>query len=156
MKKQMFLLLACGALAFSSCSTMRQSTSSSVAIDASVYQYPTVADLDVRPKVEKTVEWSWYLFKFGRPSLELRKSNLMADVVKENGADVLLEPQMRYTKRPFGRRTLTVTGFPAVFKNFRMATPEDLKALEVVGRERDMRVYNVAQPWYKRLMFWQR
>lgn len=150
MKRNFILLLAGMALLATSCSTVRKSTSTSMAVESGVYQYPTVADLDVKPKVEKQIVWNFVPFNLGQPSLENRKQNLKADIIKENGADVLLEPQIVYTKKPYGERTLTITGYPATFKDFRKATEADLKALEIVIPAPQMKVYNVSQPWYKR------
>lgn len=134
MKRLILYSLLVGLL-LTSCSTLRKSTAASERVRTNVQQYPTVADLDVHPKVEKTVTWHFTLFKFAQPDLNLRKGNLIADIVKENGADVLLEPQVTYTKVPFGIRKLTITGFPASFKDFRKATEADLKAIEVVVEE---------------------
>ena len=102
MKKQTLFLLACIALMLTSCSTMRKSTASSTTVQSQIYQYPTVADLDVKEKVEKQVSWPYKFIKWGEPSLEVRQANLMADILKENNADVLLEPQVTFMKRPFG------------------------------------------------------
>lgn len=109
-----------------------------------VKQYPTVADLDVNPqKVSKTEEWEFVPFNIGQPSMKIRKSNMVADLLRDNDADVLLEPQTVFVKQPFGKRTLTITGFSAKFSNFRKATEEDLKALESAGAPSTKRVYNV-------------
>lgn len=151
MKRNTILLLAGIALLATSCSTVKKSTSTSMMVESGVYQYPTVADLDVKAKAEKQIRWEFMPFNLGQPSLENRIQNLKADIIKENNADVLLEPQMVYTKKPYGERTLTITGYPATFKNFRKATDQDLKALEIVVPAPEMKVYNVAQPWYKRL-----
>ena len=83
----------------------------------------------------------------------MRKTNLQAEVIKAAGADVLLESQFVFTKRSFGERTLTVTGYPAKFKNFRKATPEDIEALSKVLPAQQQKVYKVSRPWYK---FWKR
>lgn len=150
MKRNLILSLACMALIATSCSTVKKSTSTSMDVKSGVYQYPTVADLDVKPKVEKQIVWDFIPFNIGQPTLENRKQNLKAEIIKENNADVLLEPQMVYTKKPYGQRTLTITGYPASFKDFRKATDQDLKALEAIVPAPKMKVYNVAQPWYKR------
>lgn len=138
--------------ALSSCSTMRKSTSTDLQVEKAVYQYPTVADLNVQPKIEKKVSWGFVPFNLGQPSMANRKSNLMADAVKESAADVLLEPQLVYTKVPFGERTLTITGFPASFTNFRNATPEDLEALKIMKEADQKEVYEVKLPWYKKII----
>lgn len=150
MKHNIILLTACMALMATSCSTIKESTSTSMVVESGVYQYPTVADLDVKEKVEKQIVWDFIPFNIGQPSLENRKQNLQAEIIKENNADVLLEPQVVYTKKPYGQRTLTITGYPASFKDFRKASDKDLEALKVVVPAPQMKVYNVAQPWYKR------
>lgn len=143
----------CGLLSVTSCSTLRKSSSTAFPIESSVQQYPTVVDLEVKAgKINKQVEWGFVPFNLGQPSLENRKQNLLADAIQEQEADILLEPQIVYTKIPFGKRTLTVTGYPATFKNFRKATPEDLEALKAVSPLAGKSVYQVAsEPWYKRL-----
>lgn len=115
-----------------SCTTVER-TATTTPVQASVKQYPTVADLDVKPeKVKRTENWNFSLFNIGRPSLAQRKKNLVADMVEGAKADVLVEPQYSYTKKLFGPRSLTISGYPATFKNFRPATDRDLKALAQV------------------------
>ena len=152
MKRILYLSLALTALLFASCTTVRKTASTSD-IRTEVMQYPTVADLDVLPKVEQTITWNFVPFHWGQPPLDVRKTNLQAEVIKAAGADVLLESQFVFTKRSFGERTLTVTGYPAKFKNFRKATPEDIEALSKVLPAQQQKVYKVSRPWYK---FWKR
>lgn len=152
MKRILYLSLALTALLFASCTTVRKTASTSD-IRTEVMQYPTVADLDVLPKVEQTITWNFVPFHWGQPSLDVRKTNLQAEVIKAAGADVLLESQFVFTKRSFGERTLTVTGYPAKFKNFRKATPADIEALSKVLPAPQQKVYKVSRPWY---MFWKR
>lgn len=152
--KKYLLFVAVAALAcLSSCTTVRKTATTSP-IDTKVYQYPTVADLDVKNKIEKTVEWNFVPFNLGQPSYELRKQNTIAEIVKENGVDVLLEPQISFTKVSFGKRTLVITGYPAAFKSFRNATPADLEALKAVGPcgSHGSKVHMVSKPWYKRVL----
>ena len=151
MKQKVILVFVCVMTLFSSCSVMKKSSSTAINVESGVYQYPTVADLDVKRKIEKVVTWNFVLFNWGQPSLELRKNNMIADIVKENDADILLEPQMTFTKKSYGKRTLVITGFPASFKDFRRATVEDLKALEMTIPVSKKDIYNVAQPWYKKI-----
>ena len=56
MKHNIILLTACMALMATSCSTIKESTSTSMVVESGVYQYPTVADLDVKEKVEKQLK----------------------------------------------------------------------------------------------------
>lgn len=113
-------------LIITSCSVTR-STYTEARIDASVQQFPTVADIETGPKVEKTISWTRNPFN---PSLNKKNQtkNTIFDIMKEYGADALIEPQTVYVKTP-GHRTLTVTGYPAKFVNIRKATEEDLMEL---------------------------
>jgi hypothetical protein len=79
----------------------------------------------------------------------------MAHVLKEANADVLLEPQYTYTKVPFVQRTLTVTGFPATFKDFRKATAADLEALKIIYASPKSKpsIYNVSKQSRKHKKF---
>ena len=131
--KYNYIILSIVCLSLSSCKTLKKATSTTQNIEVNVNQYPTVVDLNVaQDKVEKTITWNYSLFKFFQPSYADRRDNLIADIVKENGADVLLEVQSTFQKVPFGQRTLTITGYPATYKNFRKAGKEDLRALEIM------------------------
>ena len=90
-----------------------------------------------------TVEWGWNPFK--RMSLEARKGNLVANLLKAKGADVLLEEQFVFESDGFGGGTLTVTGYPAKFNGFRKATQSDLEAL----RAANPGIYNVSKSKHK-------
>lgn len=151
MKHYVFLLMACVAFLMTSCSTVRKSTATSVNVESGVYQYPTVADLDVKPKVEKQVSWRFRVIKWGQPTMDVRRANLIADILKETGSDVLLEPQVTFVKHPFGDRVLTITGYPASFKNFRKATSQDIEALKAVKPAHMKGVYEVSDNWFKRM-----
>lgn len=150
MKIQKTILLSAMALTMVSCSTVRKSTADTAQVNTNVVQFPTVTDLQVLDKVEKTVYWGFTPFK--TRDLKLEKENLMYDVLKETQADVLLEPQYNFTKVPFGERRLTVTGYPARFTDFRKATEADIEALKAVyggggaqGCCKDQKVYNAAE-----------
>lgn len=98
-------------------------------ISSNIRQYPCVADLDVKNvRVQKSCTWNW---SFGEPTLNSMKETLIADLLKENGGDILLEPRFTFKKEFFGERVLTVEGFSARFKNFRNASVKDLEALEM-------------------------
>ena len=128
--KYLALILACGALMLASCSTVKK-TATAIPVNNGVYQYPAVADLDIRDKAEGVMTWNFMPFHWGEPPLSVAKSNLVAELLKEKNADVLLEPQFVFEKTSFGERRLTVTGFTATYKNFRNATSDDLEALKV-------------------------
>lgn len=141
MKYNIFTILACGILAFSSCTTIKKSATTAE-VETRVQQYPLVADLDIRPKVEVSTSWNFVPFHFGEPSVGVAKGNLIAETIKENNADILLEPQVIFTKTSFGERKLIITGYPASFKNFRNATEADLEALKACPTKNERTVYN--------------
>lgn len=138
MKKNITTLWIAAAALATSCTTVTN-TSSVADVQPEVVQRPTVADLDVDPKrVEGHQEWKWSIFhRFTQPSLKLRKQNLVADMLRERDADVLVEPQVTYTQKLFGKRTLNITGYPARLKNFHPASSEELKDLGLVSTECD-------------------
>lgn len=120
-----------------SCTTV-QKTASTVPVETYVVQYPTVADLDIsHQKVSKSTSW-FSLFSFTSPIL--RRDNLIAELIQENDADVLVEPHFIFTNKTFGRSSITVFGYPATFKNFRKATESDLEALRCGRRD----IYDVS------------
>lgn len=126
MTRVLNIIIAILALAAcSSCSTVRH-TSQNAPVATTVVSF-TVADLDVAPgKVTSTYSWHWMPFR--SPSIELIKTNTTALMLKERNADVLLEPQYIVEKRGFLRGgSVTVTGFPAKFKNFHVMTPEEAR-----------------------------
>lgn len=135
--KLLAIILLVGSLY--SCSSI-QKTSTVARVETSVLQYPTVTDLTVSPeKVEKSETWEFHWFE--GQSDKVRKENLMADLLKETGADVLLEPNFKVEKHFLGPTKITVTGYPAKFKDFRKATPEDIQALRTAYPY----LYNVAE-----------
>ena len=151
MKQSVILLFIGIVLIGTSCSTMKKSTASTISIDSGVTQYPTVADLEVKQKIIEQISWNFVPFNYGELPLKLREKNFIADIIKENDADILVETQVTYTKKPYGKRTLTVTGFPACFKYFRKASEEALRALEVTKPALEKEVYQVSRSWYNKL-----
>lgn len=146
MKRINILIAAFVALCVSSCTTV-QKTSSTANVVSKISQYPTVADLDISPvKKEKTYTWSWNPLR-KEPSISVIKGNLVAEILKESDADVMLEPQFIQTKVSYGERSVSVSGYVAKFKNFRKATNEDLKALEATQgiQPNERTVYNVSR-----------
>lgn len=150
--KNALLALAGTAAFLASCTTVDK-TAQTVSIDAQIYQHPTVAVLQaVDERASAETEWVRTPLSFGHPSLEQMKQNLVAELVEQAGADVLLDVEYTYKRRLIGRCKLVVTGYPAKFGEFRKATPADLAVLKNKCPERKRGIYNVSQPWYKRLL----
>lgn len=125
------LLALCGlAVLLSSCSTISH-TSQTTGVDARVYNL-TVADLDVADqKVSKTVDWKWT--PLSTVSVESQKKNAEAELCNETGADVVIEPQYEVNRRGLFRGgSVTVTGYPAKYRNFRPMTQEDAEKIALV------------------------
>lgn len=114
-------------LAFSSCTTIKH-TSTVAEIDTRIYNL-TVAELDVKKdKAEATANWNWT--PFSTFNLKEAKDNVTAEVLKASGGDVLVEPQFEVKRRGFLRGgSITVTGYPATYKNFHNMTPDEAKVI---------------------------
>jgi len=110
----------------SSCGVSVMKTTTSKTLDihgAGVVQNPVLVDLEVKEtKVTGTAE-GW------NSSLEALKQNAIADAIAKTEADVLVDPKYQ-TETSNERITVTVTGFPATYKNFRPMKEEDIKLLE--------------------------
>ena len=91
-----------------------------------VIHKPVVVDLNVKSeKVEVTTTFN------GIESLENAKNNVVRKLLKEQDADVLVEPTFE-TVTKNGKTELTVKGWPAnTYNNFRPIEEKDLKLLEV-------------------------
>ena len=94
----------------------------------------TIADLDVQPqKVTATTSWSWNPFR----KISSIKDAAVAEALRETGADVLVEPVYEVKKGGWFRGgSVTVTGSPAKYVNFRPMTLADavvVKTLQGYG-----------------------
>lgn len=114
-------------LALSSCSTISH-TASTVGVDTKVFSL-TVADMNVaKEKVSATAEWSWN--PLSNVSLKEQKKSAEARLLKESGADVLVEPRYEVKRRGFMRGgSVTVSGYPATYANFRRMTESDAQTV---------------------------
>lgn len=118
------------ALTMASCSSLHK-TSQSAPVAVEVAAYPTVAELEIEPvKMSRTVSWTWS--PFNNTPLKVRKSNLMAEMVQEAGADIIVEPHYVVKTTFLGGGELTLSGYPAKYKEFHRATPEEVEALKLV------------------------
>lgn len=140
MKK--ILLFVCSALMLASCTTIRK-TATTTNVSTSICQHPVVAEGEVKAKVTATTTWTWNPFMSDK--FEVKKGNLVAETLKTSDADVLLEPQFIISKKSFGKRSITVMGFPVKYKSFRKATDDDLKAIKAVNEYNSTVKYNVTK-----------
>lgn len=121
----------------SSCNVILKSNTvkSSDVYFAGVIQKPVVVDLDV--KETKTTA----IVK-GSPGelIQITKSNAVALALKNTDSDILVEPKFEIETKG-GETKVTVTGFPATYKNFRPISESDLNLLKV-GTTQKVEVYD--------------
>ncbi len=122
MKTQIFLFLSL-IVVLSSCSSLKTNTAKSMDIyGAGVIQKPVIADLLVK-------ETKITGFATGT-GVENVKSMAIANAINKANVDVLIEPMYEITTTS-GKTTVTVTGFPGTYKNFRPMVEDDVKLLEM-------------------------
>jgi len=86
--------------------------------DTGVFHLPVIADLDVSPtKITGTASGL-------NSTIQLLRVRAINNALSTNNADVLLEPRFSFIISR-NRTTVTVTGFPASYKNFRSITEQD-------------------------------
>jgi hypothetical protein len=107
-------------LLFTSCVPVKTITTKSTDIqNFGVIQKPTIVDLEVKEtKVTGTATAPGQ-------TLDMVKSQAIADALKKVNADVLVEPVFEIITAS-GQTTVTVTGFPGFYRNFRPMKEEDV------------------------------
>lgn len=135
-------ILAAGiaALALSSCSTITH-TSQTASVDTRLYNL-TVADMKVaNAKDSVTVDWKWN--PLSTISLKAQKESATHALLNRNDADVLVEPQYIVTRRGIFRGgSVTVTGYPATYTDFRPMSSEDAEKIATVNGDGSTVVVN--------------
>lgn len=110
-----------------SCGSMKSTTNTSKTLGiygSGVIQKPVIVELDVKQtKVTATT-----VGKLGS-NIDVLKAEAVSQAIKAAGADVLVEPTYNIVSQR-GTSTVTVTGFPATYKNFRDITPEDVPLIK--------------------------
>lgn len=118
-------VVACLFILFlSACAVTDKTTRTMEIHGAGVIQKPVIADLDIQQKkVTGTASG------LSKRQLEAIKQLALADALKQSGADVLIEPTFEVVQTA-GKITVTVTGFPATYKNLHMAEITDAEVLK--------------------------
>lgn len=130
MKK--YMILAAGTLlTLSSCSTITH-TAQTASVSTEVYTM-TVADLTVeKQKAETTKEFKWN--PLSTVSLSAQKETATAELLKQSGADLLVEPQYVVNRRGLFRGgSVTVSGYPATYSNFRAMSKADAEKIAALN-----------------------
>ena len=111
-----------------SCIMKKTETATTKTLDingAGVILKPTIVDLDVNgAKVSGRA-----VAKFGE-NIEDVKILLVAEVLRKANADVLVEPRYAF-ETVNNETTISVSGYPATYKNFRPIKEEDLKLINL-------------------------
>lgn len=126
------LLAVCfAALLVSSCSTVTH-TSQTAAVDTQLYNL-TVADMNVAAKKDSvTLDWAWN--PLSSVSLSAQKESATHALLEKSDADVLIEPEYIVHRRGLFRGgSVTVTGYPASYSNFRAMTSEDAQNIATIS-----------------------
>lgn len=125
------LSVVTAALTLCSCSTITH-TSQTAGVDTQIYNL-TVADLKVAEKKDSvTVDWKWN--PLSEISLKAQKETATHALLKANDADVLVEPEYIVNRRGIFRGgSVTVTGYPASYSDFRPMTTNDAEKLAMVN-----------------------
>lgn len=123
--KRIHLVIALSILFLASCTTQHAITTKTTDIyGVGVIQKPVLADMEV--KEEKT---SATINARGKRINDDLKNQAVAEAVKKSNADVLVEPRFESTIQ--GRKiTLTVTGYPATYKNFHTINQDEVELLK--------------------------
>lgn len=125
--KKLLLLLPLLAIISISCTTTKHSSTTRVMdiYGPGVVQLPVVGELDVDiNKVSETVKTSGIGANTGQ-----MKVSAVNRAVKQANADILIDPSFEVSAE--GTTTsVTVTGFPATYTEFRTATQDDVRLIE--------------------------
>ena len=125
MRKSLILATVGAVAALSSCTSI--SDTAYTTVPETMVVNMTVADIDVSPEqVTATTKWNWNPFR----TIKDHKSNADAKALRESGADVLIEPTYEVEKRGLFRGgSVTVTGHPGKFVNFRNMSEKDAELI---------------------------
>jgi len=124
--KHINLIFTLSFLFLASCTTQHAITTKTTDIYGSgVIQKPVLVDMDVKEeKVSATINAR------GKKVSDDLKNQVLAEAIKKSNADVLVEP--RFETDIKGRKmTVTVTGFPATYKNFHTIKQDEVELLKV-------------------------
>ncbi|MBO4611710.1 MAG: hypothetical protein J5671_00900 [Bacteroidaceae bacterium] len=142
MKK--YLLFVGVVVAFASCTSITK-TARTESIPYSMYN-ATAADLEVGERITYTVKPSKAIRKGGVPNV--KKSAIHEALLQNGNADLLVEPQFVLSKRTglFGSKikSITVTGRPAKYKNFRPLNDSVWVDPVFRGRNANLNIYKNA------------
>ena len=118
----MFLSLMAGCRAYS----YEEKGSRNIEPQHNVVTVPIVADVELLSQEKITYTESFFCSKANLGNVENYKYMALAHAIKQYEADFMMGAlyDVKYTKKK-SLLEVTVTGFPAKYKEFRKATPDD-------------------------------
>ncbi len=122
---------------FNSCKTIKSTTVKETDVSGpTVIQKPVIADLDVKEaKVSGSFSGSSSF------SVSHAKEMAVADALKSSNSDVLVEPRYEISKS-FRKIEVTVTGYPATYKNFRPMEAADTIFVNTMAPTKDLQLFD--------------
>jgi len=122
-KLKKVLIIAMTLVVVTSCGVAKSNTAKTQDVRGSgVTHLPVLADLDVRST--KVTGSSTAMLKPPMVTAESVKQEAIANAISKVNGDILIEPF--YKMETIGKQyTVTVTGYPATYKNFRMMEEKD-------------------------------
>ena len=137
MKAKNLILFALVAMTLASCSVPRQfsdysySEYKTAAIpNPVIYSVPQIAELNIsETRITYTERLNIRVTDYQNSRIDViaqgEKEVVIGNAVKQNNCDVLVQPIVDIQSDKDGFLVVTVTGYPANYKNFRNYTPDD-------------------------------
>ncbi len=133
-------------LVLSSCAVTKIHSVKTANLSSDIMQMPTVVEIEVADSREKseTFNWTNKLFSLERRiGIKDKTSEAIAQILEKSDADVLFEPHVSIDKKIglFTQQyTLSVSGYPAKYHNFRTATIDDAKVINAINPPKQQRL----------------
>ncbi len=144
------IIIAAVASVMASCAVTKTRTARTADISSEITQMPTVVELDVADKREKsdTFEWTNRMFSFKhRIGVKDKTQEAIAQILERADADVLVEPRVSVDRKikPFATGyALSVSGYPAKYTAFRTASAEDIETVNALRKPAGHRTIKIA------------
>ena len=128
MHKTIITAAICALALLSSCASLQTRTGHTKEVQGAIVHQPVLADLNVRnTKVTGTATAST------GNSLDAVKNLALKEALTSAKADLLVEPTYE-VQRNGSNTTVTITGFPATYMDFRTATTQDIALMDAGSR----------------------
>ena len=130
MNKSLIIAAAIAVVALSSCTSTTTNNTAYTTTPETMVVNMTVADINVDEKpVTATTTWKWNPFR----RVADYKKNAEAKVLRETSADVLVNPTYEVNSNGIFRGgSVTVTGHPGKYVNFRNLTEKDAEVINTL------------------------